>query len=55
MEQKESVEDLLKAGIVDAAKIVKSSLTHAGSAAGIVLISEALIADAPEEDDEQEK
>lgn len=42
----EKVEDLLKAGVIDPAKVVKSSLTHAASAAGIVLLSEALIADA---------
>jgi chaperonin GroEL len=46
----EQVEDLIKAGVIDAAKMVKNSLTHAGSVAGIVLISEALIGDAPEEE-----
>lgn len=44
------VEDLVKAGVVDPAKVVKHALTYAASVAGIVLISEALIADA--EDDE---
>jgi chaperonin GroEL len=44
----EKVEDLLKAGVMDPAKVVKSSLLHAVSMAGIILLSEALIADAQE-------
>lgn len=40
----EKVEDLLKSGVIDPSKVVKSSLTHAVSVAGIVLLSEALIA-----------
>lgn len=44
------VEDLIAAGVIDPAKVVKNALTYASSAAGIVLISEALIADAPEEE-----
>ncbi len=47
----EEVEDLILAGIVDPVKVVKAALIHASSVAGIVLISEALIADAPEEDE----
>lgn len=42
----EQVEDLIKAGIVDPAKVVKNCLTYACSVAGVVLISEALIGDA---------
>lgn len=49
----ERVEDLAAAGIVDAVKIVKNCLTHAASVAGIVLISEALITDAKEEEIEE--
>jgi chaperonin GroEL len=45
----EKVEDLFAAGVIDPAKVVKNSLMHASSVAGIVLISEALIADAPED------
>lgn len=45
----EKVEDLLKVGVIDPSKVVKSSLTHAVSMAGIVLLSEALIANAEEE------
>lgn len=47
----EKVEDLIKAGVIDPAKVVIYALTYAASVAGIVLISEALIADAPAEDD----
>lgn len=47
----EQVEDLLKAGVVDPAKVVINSLIHASSVAGIVLISEALITDAEEEEE----
>jgi chaperonin GroEL len=46
----EKVEDLLKAGVIDPSKVVKSSLSHAVSVAGIVLLSEALIAEAEEEE-----
>ncbi len=46
----EQVEDLLKAGVIDPAKVIKNVLIFATSAAGIVLISEALIADAKEEE-----
>ena len=49
----ETVEDLMKAGVIDPAKVVKYALTFAASVAGIVLISEALIADAVEESDSQ--
>lgn len=48
--ENEKVEDLLKAGVKDAAKVVKNALTHAASVAAIVLISEALISDAKEEE-----
>jgi len=46
----EKVEDLVAAGVVDPAKVVKYALTYSSSVAGIVLISEALIADAPEDE-----
>lgn len=47
----EKVEDLNVAGVVDPAKVVKNCLTHAVSVAGIVIISEALIGEAPEDED----
>lgn len=51
----EKVEDLVTTGVIDPAKVVKNALTYATSAAGIVLISEALIAEADEEDEEEGK
>jgi len=51
--QSEQVEDLLKTGIVDPAKVVKNGLKFAASTAGIVLLSEALIGNAPEEEEEE--
>lgn len=44
-------EDLMKAGIIDPAKVIKTELIHAASAAGIVLLSEALVIDAKEEEE----
>lgn len=46
----EKVEDLVAAGVIDPAKTVKNCLIFSASVAGIVLISEALIIDAPEDD-----
>jgi chaperonin GroEL len=46
----ETIEDLLLAGIIDPVKVVKSSLRHAVSMAGVVLLSEALIANAEEKE-----
>ncbi|MCB1118751.1 MAG: chaperonin GroEL [Chlamydiia bacterium] len=51
--QSEKVEDMLKAGVMDPAKVVKNCLMHAASVAGIVLISEALITDAQDDDQDQ--
>jgi chaperonin GroEL len=51
----EKVEDLLKAGVVDPAKVVKNALRFAVSTAGVVLLSEALIGNAPEEEEEEKK
>lgn len=48
----DKAEDLVAAGVIDPAKVVKNCLTFAASVAGIVLISEALIADAPEDDED---
>ncbi len=45
----EKVEDLAKAGVIDPAKTVKSSLIYAVSVAGVVLLSEALMTDVAEE------
>jgi chaperonin GroEL len=41
-------EDLVKAGIIDAAKVTRSALQNAGSIAALFLTTEAVITDAPE-------
>jgi hypothetical protein len=41
-------EDLIKAGIIDPAKVTRSALQNAASIAGLLLTTEALIADKPE-------
>ena len=46
----EQVEDLVLSGVIDPVKVIKNILLYASSAAAITLISEALIADAKEED-----
>ncbi len=43
-------EDLMKAGIIDAAKVTRSALENAGSIAALFLTTEAVIADAPDGD-----
>ena len=40
--------DMIKAGIVDPAKVVKDSLRNAASVASMVLSTECLIVDAPQ-------
>jgi chaperonin GroEL len=45
----EKLEDLFLSGIVDPAKVVKNSLIHPVSIAGIVLLSEAIIVNAQED------
>jgi len=47
----DTIEDLVAAGVIDPAKVLITSLTHAASVAGIILRTEALIADAPEDDE----
>ena len=42
-------EDLVKAGIIDAAKVTRSALQNAASIAALFLTTEAVIADAPED------
>ena len=40
-------EDLVKAGIIDAAKVTRSAMQNAASIAALFLTTEAVIADAP--------
>ena len=42
--------DLLKAGVVDPAKVVRTALENAASITGTVLLTESLVADAPEKE-----
>ena len=44
-------EDLVAAGVIDAAKVTRSALQNAGSIAALFLTTEAVVADAPEDDD----
>ena len=43
-------EDLLKAGVIDPAKVTRAALQNAASIAGLLLTTEAIIADKPEEE-----
>lgn len=45
----EKVEDLLKCGVIDPVKVVKSTISYAVSIAGIALLTDVLIANAKEE------
>ena len=47
--QTEQYEDLVKAGVIDPAKVVRSALQNASSIASLLLTTEALICDIPEE------
>jgi chaperonin GroEL len=42
--------DMLKAGILDPTKVTRSALQHSASIAGLMLTTEAVITDMPEED-----
>jgi len=44
----EVYEDLIKAGVIDPTKVVRTSLQNAASVAGLLLTTEAMIADKPE-------
>jgi len=46
---KEEFEDLIKAGIVDPTKVVRTALQNAASVAGLLLTTEAMVAEKPEE------
>jgi chaperonin GroEL len=45
----EQYEDLLKAGIIDPTKVVRTALLNAASVAGLLLTTEAMVAEKPEE------
>ena len=45
--------DMVDAGIVDPTKVSRSALQHAGSVAGLILSTEAVVADHPEPENNQ--
>jgi chaperonin GroEL len=45
----DTYEDLVKAGVIDPTKVVRSALQNAASIAGLLLTTEALVSDVPEE------
>ncbi len=47
----EKIEDLLEAGIIDPAKVCRIALTNAASISSLLLTTEAIITDIPEEDE----
>ena len=47
--QSEKFEDLVKAGVIDPAKVTRFALQNAGSIAGLMLTTEALVAEIPED------
>ncbi len=47
-----AVEDLVKAGVIDPAKVTRSALQNAASIAGLLLTTEAIVADRPEKKSE---
>ena len=47
--QTETYEDLVKAGVIDPTKVVRTALQNAGSIASLLLTTEALIGEIPEE------
>jgi chaperonin GroEL len=48
--QTEEFEDLLQAGIVDPAKVVRTALQNAASVAGLLVTTEAMVAEAPKKE-----
>lgn len=47
------IEDLIKAGIIDPAKVIRCALQNAVSVAGMIITTECLVADIPEKKDEK--
>jgi chaperonin GroEL len=50
--QEGKVTDMIKAGIIDPAKVTRNALLHAASIAGLLLLTEALVAEIAEEKDD---
>ena len=47
--QNETYENLVKAGVIDPTKVVRTALQNSGSIASLLLTTEALIAEIPED------
>ncbi len=47
--QTEEYEDLFKAGVIDPTKVVRTALQNAASVASLLLTTEAMVAEKPEE------
>jgi chaperonin GroEL len=47
--EKGDYEDLMKAGIIDPTKVARFALQNAASVAGLLMTTEAMVADKPEE------
>ncbi|HTY17301.1 MAG TPA: TCP-1/cpn60 chaperonin family protein, partial [Myxococcota bacterium] len=48
----EEYEDLVKAGVIDPTKVVRTALQNAASVASLLLTTEAMIAEIPKEKDD---
>ena len=48
--QNEEYVDMVQKGIIDPAKVVKRALTDAGSVAGLLVTTEAMVADVPKKE-----
>jgi chaperonin GroEL len=53
--EKGDYEDLVKAGIIDPAKVVRSAIQNASSIAGLLLTTECAVSDKPKEEEEGKK
>ena len=42
-------EDLVKTGVIDPVKVVRTALQNAGSVAGLLITTEAMVAEAPDD------
>ncbi|HMF56452.1 MAG TPA: TCP-1/cpn60 chaperonin family protein, partial [Pyrinomonadaceae bacterium] len=48
--QTEEFEDLVKAGVIDPAKVTRTALQNAASIAGLMLTTEAMVSELPEDE-----
>ena len=48
----DTYEDLMASGVIDPTKVTRTALQNAASVAGLLLTTEALVAEAPADDDD---